>query len=191
VHGERHRRAAVELLSEAVRQADEAGDPMVMAWVRARHAEELAGLGDSSALDVIERAQALFNAGGTDHVRPWTRFVDPARMAGFTTSVYLRLGQTRLAADSIQMTLTALGTTGALSKRRALILADIAGLQLQQGAVGPGVEYANEALNLALQSESSPALHRLGNLLPQLQHWVHEPAARSLDERLRVVCARA
>jgi hypothetical protein len=100
----------------------------------------------------------------------------------------MRLHQARRAEDSIEVTLNALGTSAELSKRRALILADIANLYLQQRAPEPGVEFANEALTLALRAESSPALSRLAQLQPSLRKWRHEPAARQLDERLRVVC---
>ncbi len=160
---------------------------MAVAWLRARQAEELASLGDTTALDAIERAIAAF-ASVEKHVRPWTRFVDQARIAGYATTVYMRLHQARLAEQSIEATLNALGTSAELSKRRALILADIANLHLQQRALVPGIEFANEALTLALKAESSPALSRIVELQSSLRQWRSDPAARQLDERLRVVC---
>jgi hypothetical protein len=181
-------RTAAGMLAEAVRHAEAGGNVMAVAWLRARQAEELASLGDTAAVDTIEQAMTVFDRAG-QHERPWTRFVDRARMSGYATTVYMRLRESRLAEDSIEATLDALGTGAELAKRRALILADIANLYLQQRALEPGIEFANEALTLALRAESSPALSRLGDLQPSLRRWSNEPPARQLGERLRVVCA--
>jgi transcriptional regulator with XRE-family HTH domain len=61
-------RTAVGMLAKAVRHAEAAGYTKAVAWLRARQAEELSSLGDTSALDEIEKAMTAFDLVG-EHER--------------------------------------------------------------------------------------------------------------------------
>jgi hypothetical protein len=74
-------------------------------------------------------------------------------------------------------------------KKHSLVLADVAGVHLQQGRLEPGLHLAERSLDVVLEMQTTVGLGRLRELRPKLRSWLHEPAARNFEERLRELSA--
>lgn len=158
---------ARQLLQSARSYVDGSAFPTTLAWIDGREAEETAAAGDAvTARRLLEHGLRVYEASQPDQERTWTRFVDPARMAGFAISTYARLGMTDSALDA---TTSALGGLES-DKKRAIVLADTADVYLQQqdlAAAEAGLQLGDQALAAARETESTVAFAHLKRLRPQ------------------------
>jgi tetratricopeptide (TPR) repeat protein len=174
------------LLEQAEAFLDRAALPAAFAWIAGREAEEAAAEGDRrQAQRSLEQAQGAYETAIAAEERPWTTFMDAARMQGFAISTYARLGDT----DSALRGCEALLEAPSSGKKHSLVLADVAGVHLQQGRLEPGLHLAERSLDVVTEMQTTVGLDRLRQLRPKLRWWLHEPAARDLDERLRELSA--
>ena len=174
------------LLRQARAFLDRKALPAAFSWIAGREAEEAAAERDSrQANRSLEEAQITYEEAARGEQRPWTTFMDPARMQGFSVSTYARLGDSNRALKSCEALLAEPGG----GKKQSLVLAHLAGVHLQQGHLEPALELAERSLDVVLEMETTVGLDRLRELRPRLRPWLHEPAARHLDERLHELSA--
>jgi tetratricopeptide (TPR) repeat protein len=174
------------LLEQARAFLDPVAFPAGFAWIAGRQAEEAAAQGDArQALKSLEQAMHVYGTARLATERPWTTFLDGTRMQGFAISTYARLGDTDSALRSCEALLDGPGS----GKKHALVLADVAGVYLQQGQLEPALHLAERSVEVVLETQTTVGLDRLRLLRPGLRPWLHVPGARDMDERLEHLSA--
>jgi hypothetical protein len=173
--------ASLELLEQA-RSLIEAGTyPATYAWLSGREAEERARLGSSKpALNVLDGGLSAHSSAQADQERAWTGFMDSSRMQGFAISTYARLGELEQARQAAGDALAVLGE----QKHSAMILADIADLELRLGHLDEGLQRAGAALDIVVKTEFSVGFERLRALRHRLRGWAREPGVRQFEGQL-------
>ncbi|MGH7867439.1 MAG: hypothetical protein ACREP9_07345, partial [Candidatus Dormibacteraceae bacterium] len=180
-------RRAEHLLSQASEHVTSTSYPAISAWVEARRAEELARLGDSVALPLIERSLTHFAVSDPTVQHSWTNFFTPVRMDNFALNVYLYLGRR---SDAEPLAKRAINSPGS-AKFRPVMLADIAAVYLQTGNFEMGTEIASQAFDVACKMQSHWALGRLNNLHQLLRERAdHDQQAAQLIAQFRPFFAR-
>ena len=106
-------------------------------------------------------------------------------MQGFAISTHARLGDSQSALEGCEALLEDLGS----GKKQSLVLADVAGVHLEQGRLEPALYLAERSADVVLDTQTTVGLNRLRLLRPRLRPWLHIPAARTLDDRLRDLSA--
>jgi hypothetical protein len=174
------------LLEQARAFLDRAAFPAGFAWIAGREAEEAAAEGHARhARRTLEQAQHAYGSARPGQERSWTTFMDAGRMQGFAISTHARLGDTDSALEGCE----ALLEEGGSGKKQALVLADVAGVHLEQGRLEPGLHLAERSADVVLDTQTTVGLNRLRHLRPKLRPWLQVPAARILDDRLRDLSA--
>lgn len=154
------------------------GDNATRAWLLAREAEELAGLGDPQALIRLEQAKEAYADARPQRERAWTRFLDPGRMAAYRLSTYVSLGDGHRVIDESQAALSALSHETD-HKKIAAVHADIAAAQLRIGDLNEGITGGRLALDTAQRTESRWAFQQLAGVERALS-GKRDPSAREL-----------
>ncbi|XVV05911.1 helix-turn-helix domain-containing protein [Actinosynnema sp. CA-248983] len=157
---------AVKLLQQAEELVPGSSSPATRSWIAARHAEELARLGDDTgALRAIERAMTAFDFAQPRTERPWTSFFSASRLGSLTVSTYtiLRHVDAGAIADSLLASLSPRD-----NKVRALILADLATAAASNKDFDQAGELAEQSGRLAVKTEASLAKTRLITLASTL-----------------------
>ena len=173
--------ASLELLEEARSLIEPDTYPATYAWLSGREAEERAQLGSSKpALDVLDGGLSAHSSAQADQERAWTGFMDSSRMQGFAISTYARLGELEQARQAAGDALAVLGE----QKHSAMILADIADVELQQGHLDEGLQRAGAALDIVVKTEFSVGFDRLRALRHRLRGWAREPGVRQFEGQL-------
>ncbi len=171
---------AVPLLKRAEALAQR-GDPALPTryWAAATYAEAVSGIGDLTACqNAFERAEHVSTL--TTISPAWARF-DESRLPALQGACYVRLEQPDLAEPILQRALQQGAKT---SRRRAMILSDLALAALQQKDVEKACTYAEEVVSLAAQSSSS-FLHTLVfKIQQQLLPFASVRAVRALEQRV-------
>ncbi|MGH7883857.1 MAG: helix-turn-helix transcriptional regulator, partial [Candidatus Dormibacteraceae bacterium] len=127
---------AIDQLKQALDQAKLNSSTVTYAWLEARLAEELAGLGDDGSLSLIESNQARFRALEWGKERVWTNFLTPTRVANFQVNAYLALGRY----EEVEPLAISARQSVEYASLRPVVLADAATLRLHQGNYEEGVE---------------------------------------------------
>ncbi|MEV0161060.1 helix-turn-helix domain-containing protein [Nonomuraea fuscirosea] len=151
---------AVQNIRLAQQHLPAQGDNATRAWLLAREAEELAGLGDRQALMRLEQAREAYGQARPQRERAWTRFLDSGRMAAYRLSTYVNLGDEDRVIDEGQAALYALSHE-ADHKKIAAVHADIAAAQLRIGDLNEGITSGHRALETAQRTESRWAFQQL------------------------------
>jgi transcriptional regulator with XRE-family HTH domain/tetratricopeptide (TPR) repeat protein len=172
---------SLELLEQARSLIDPDAYPATYAWLSGREAEERAQLGSPKpALNVLDGGLSAHSSAQADQERAWTGFLDSSRMQGFAISTYGRLGQLAEARQAATDALAVLGE----QKHSAMILADIADVELQQGHLDEGLQRAEAALDVVVKTEFSVGFERLTKLRHRLRRWAGEPSVRHFEDQL-------
>lgn len=173
--------ASLELLEHARSLIEPHTYPATYAWLSGREAEERARLGSSKpALDVLDGGLSAHASAQADRERAWTGFMDTSRMQGFAISTYARLGDLEQARKAAADALAVLGA----EKHSAMILADIADVELRQGHLDEGLQRAGAALDIVVKTEFSVGFERLRGLRHRLRGWAGEPGVRQFEGQL-------
>ncbi|MCP2335023.1 XRE family transcriptional regulator [Actinomadura rupiterrae] len=142
-------------------------DPATRAWLLARHAEETSLLGDrDAALRSIREAEDVYQA-ADPNVRPWTFFLDPARFASMSLTVYSRLRReddTIKAMDDISVHL---GPATEV-KKLCVVDAELALGRYRLGDVGEAVNFARSALTATTAMGAPLGWERLDHVAAEL-----------------------
>ncbi|GAA4224832.1 hypothetical protein GCM10022254_05220 [Actinomadura meridiana] len=121
------------------------GDKATRAWLLARKGEEAALTGDrQTALESIREAEDVY-AGANNAARPWTFFLDPARFASMTLSVYSRIAEEDRAMRASQRVSAFMGPATE-TKKLCVVQADMALAYFRLGDVTEAVRYAKSSL---------------------------------------------
>jgi transcriptional regulator with XRE-family HTH domain len=176
---------ACALLAEAQRRLGTSPNPLTRAWLAAREAEEQAGRGDGrAAMAALDRAQESFDrAAPTDRV--WTGFLDRGRLDGLRVGTLIRLRRPTAAYAAASDALRAAGP--AATKKRSLLLADIAEVHLQRRDIDAACRFAADALAIVAQTDFSVGLGRVRRVRDRLAPWQASQPVRDLDEQLRAL----
>ncbi|WP_261556094.1 helix-turn-helix domain-containing protein [Frankia tisae] len=177
---------ACALLGEAQRRAATGSTVMTRAWLAAREAEEQAARGEGrAALAALDRAQDAFERGESDGDRVWTQFFDRGRLDGLKVTTYTRLRRPAAAYAAATEALRA--AAPAATKKRSLLMSDIAEVHIQRREIEAACHFAAEALSIVAQTDFSLGLARVRRTRDHLRPWQHTQAVRDLDDQLRAL----
>ncbi|MGH7883079.1 MAG: hypothetical protein ACREN8_09290, partial [Candidatus Dormibacteraceae bacterium] len=156
-------RNAEKMLAQAMEHVTPTEYPRISAWLEARRAEELASLGDTAALPLLESSFSHFT---TENPKGEVYFLSPARLDIFALNVHLHLG---CHSDAIASAKRVMASVPATSPLRPIILADVATAYLKSGNFEQGTEIAAQAYQAVATTRSKWAFSRLDNLHQLLQ----------------------
>lgn len=157
--------------------------PLQWAWLDAVDAECATRCGDPrGALATIDRAEARLREDADRSLPEWLDWFTPIRLAAFKGNTQLRAGQTRRARDTLAAALAELPALD--SKQRAVILADLAAVEVEAENPAEACRHIAAALDQLDQTWYSVAMDRVRSVRRQLNRWQDEPYARELDDRL-------
>lgn len=176
---------ACALLAEAQRRIGANASPLTRAWLAAREAEEQAARGDGrAAMAALDRAQESFDkAEASDRV--WTGFFDRGRLDGLRVTTFTRLRRPTAAYAAATDALRAAGP--AATKKRSLLLGDIADVHLARRDIDAACRFAADALAVVAQTDFSLGFARVQRVRERLVPWQSSQPVRDLDEQLRVL----
>ncbi|WP_026239199.1 helix-turn-helix domain-containing protein [Parafrankia discariae] len=178
---------ACALLAEAQRRAATGSTVMTRAWLAGREAEEQAARGEGrAALTALDRAQDAFDR-ADDGDRVWTQFFDRGRLDGIKVTTYTRLRRPAAAHAAATEALRATTTPYSGTKKRSLLLGDIAEVHIQRREIEAATQYATESLAIVAATDFSLGLTRVRRVREQLRPWQQTQAVRDLDEQLRAL----
>jgi hypothetical protein len=176
---------ACALLVEAQRRAARGGTVMTRAWLAAREAEEQAARGDGrAALAALDRAQDAFDRATPDD-RVWTAFFDRGRLDGLKVTTFAKLRRPGAATAAAAEALRAAGPSA--TKKRSLLLSDVAEVHLQRREIDAACQHAADALAIVAQTDFSLGLARVRKLREHLAPWANTQPVRDLDEQIRAL----
>jgi tetratricopeptide (TPR) repeat protein len=159
------------------------GGALLWAWLDAVDAECATRCGDlKDALALIDRAESYLR--GADHVDApeWMDWFTPIRLAAFKGNTQLKAGQNRRARDTLTAALDAL--PAADTKQRAVMLADLAAVDVASGDVQRACGRIEEALDQLSLTWYSVGMERVREVRRLLHPWRDERCVRDLDDRI-------
>lgn len=175
---------ALPLLQEAQRLSYRGDTSLVTRfWAAAVEAEAQAGAGNLPACQAaLDRAQKVVDVkmganGG------WLRF-DGFRLPEQRGACFVRLGQPDLAESALQEALVQLPT---LTRRRGMVLTDLALASLQHREVEHACAYATEVVEIAMLGSSGVLRKGLHVLRTQLEPFERTDAVKRLDRHMGVL----
>ena len=149
-------------------------------WVDAVRAQALAGLGELRACErAIAQAERVQQLEGPLHNGGWLRF-DSSRLAEERGACHLELRQPALA----EAALTTALAQGLSSRRRGIVLTDLAMVGIQRHDPSQVATYATPAVQIATETGSGVVGRRLQALRPHLAPLLTDPEMRQIDERI-------
>ncbi|ADP80376.1 helix-turn-helix domain-containing protein [Pseudofrankia inefficax] len=177
---------ACALLAEAQRRIGASASPLTRAWLAAREAEEQAARGDGrAAMAALDRAQESFDKAEPTDDRVWTGFFDRGRLDGLRVTTFTRLRRPTAAYAAAIEALRAAGP--AATKKRSLLLGDIADVHLARRDIDAACRFAADALAVVAQTDFSLGFARVQRVRERLVPWQSSQPVRDLDEQLRVL----
>ena len=173
---------AASILSAAARVARH-GDSHLSTrhWVAAVQAQAYAGLGDLHACNrALDTAYRVLDLTGPVSPGGWLRF-DGSRLAEERGTCYLILGQPDLAETALTDALD----QAVSPRRRGSLLTDLALIGIQQRDLDKLLRYAEPAIDLAEQTQSSGYVGRkLHTLRTQLEPLLRDTRVAQLNDRI-------
>lgn len=177
---------ACQLLARARRHALRGVSPVTRSWLAAREAEEQATGGNvRAAMQALDTAEAAYEGATPNADRVWTAFFDRSRLDSMRISTFVRLRQTARAREAAAGALRALGPSP--TKKRAVVLADVAEAHAQQGEVEEACRLGVDALAVVAQTDFSLGLDRLRRLSGHLDRWRGLSTVRDLNDQIRAI----
>jgi hypothetical protein len=157
--------------------------PLQWAWLDAVDAECATRCGDPrGALAIIDRAEARLRDDPDRSSPEWFDWFTPTRLAAFKGNTQLRAGQIRRARETLT---TAIAELPAIdSKQRAVMLADLAAIEVAAENLPEACHHLGSALDQLDQTWYSVAMDRIRDVRRQLHRWQDDPCVRDLDDRL-------
>ncbi len=151
-------------------------------WAAATYAEAESGVGNLKACQsAFERAQGVRDL--TRKSPAWTRF-DASRVPALQGACYVRLEQPDQAESMLEQ---ALQQSAETSRRRAMILSDLAFSAIQQKDIEKACTYADEVVTLASSSSSGFLRNNVLKIERQLTPFADVEAVRKLKKRVALL----
>jgi transcriptional regulator with XRE-family HTH domain len=170
------------LLLRQAQQVALRGDPSLVTrqWIAAVSAETYAGLGDvtacQKALDASEEVHSMRRGGNGG----WLRF-DGERLPEQRGTCFVRLRQPNLALPALY---EALSQHPDPTRRRGMVLCEMAQASLQQQNIEQACAYTHEVIEITACSSSGMLKKGLFTLRAQLEPLAYSEAVRQLDQHL-------
>lgn len=172
---------ALSPLEEAARLSAHGATPTARSWIAMMKAEALSNLSDTDGCSrTIGEAESLFAHATVGEDSLGTGFTH-STLISYKGICYLRL---RRAGDAQRALQTSLEEFSQPTRRRAIILTDLAHSYVLQEEIEQACRIANEALALAHQTKSSRAIERLHKLQRDLKPWRNTTNVQQLNEQL-------
>ena len=174
---------ARQLLRQARELAGSGAGATAHAWLAGLEAEAQARLGERGAsLDALDDAEAAFAVADPAHNRCWIEFFDRGRLEGLKVSSFVHLRLPDDAEQASRRALAALNPTA--TKKRSIVLADLATAYLQRRELDESCRLACESLAIIAETESRVGLERVEALRRRIEPWRDSRSVKLLDERL-------
>jgi tetratricopeptide (TPR) repeat protein len=179
--------AALSFLQQAYSLAENTTTGKSKSWIVMMQAEALSHLQrKNECLAVLDKTVQVFDQDRsvTGEDNRWTGFNQPTRV-GYAGICYLRLD---LPEDAQPMLYTALEALPAgPTRRRSIILGDIATTYMQEREIEEACKVATQALSYAAQTKSARALHHLRRFQREINRFRKVSAVRKFNEHMRIV----
>jgi transcriptional regulator with XRE-family HTH domain len=157
--------------------------PLMLAWLDAVEAECATRCGDlKDALRLIDRAESHLNGGDPGLLPDWMDWFTPVRLAAFKGNTLLTAGQARRARAVLADALSALPSAD--TKQRAVMLADLAAVDVASDDVDEACRHLGEALDQLGLTWYSAAMERVREVRRLLHPWRDSALVRDLDDRI-------
>jgi tetratricopeptide (TPR) repeat protein len=180
-----HGSKAVSLLEKGRALLPKDAPPTIEARMGTYEANVYARAGDRPmALAALARVDAASERIGRDEEMFWPLVFpfDSARLERERGACATRLGISEIALSALRTGLSAIGS--APTKRRAVVLCDLAESYTRTGEIEEACRHALEALAIGLQMDSYRILQRVGGIRRALTPWKDAPAVAELEDRL-------
>ncbi|MFC9974265.1 hypothetical protein ACFVH6_25515 [Spirillospora sp. NPDC127200] len=159
-------------------------DAATRAWLLARLGEESALAGDKkSALQAIREAERVYEEADIKR-RPWTCFLDPARFASMTLSVYSRIKEENRAVGASERVTTFLGPAPE-TKKLCVVQADMALAMFRLGDEAEAVRFARQSLDATVAMAAPLGWDRLDQVVEEFA-GSKAPATRGFSQEYAV-----
>ncbi|WP_207923743.1 transcriptional regulator [Actinomadura bangladeshensis] len=154
-----------------------------LAWLDAVEAECETRCGHpSEALRLINHAEHLLSESTGQPAPDWFNWFSPISLASFKGDTQLKAGQPAQAKATLLGVLEAIGDTNA--KQRAVILGDLAAVEVAQRDPEAACSYAEQALDQLAVTWYATGMDRVHTVRRALQPWADTECVRRLDDRL-------
>jgi len=184
---------SLPLLKEAYTLAENSTTEQTKAWIAMMEAEALARIaGKKEAClstlkkveDVFYEENAVIEEAPNKDDRKWTGFNQPT-LIGYKGTCFLHLRQPEEARSMLLITLDTLppGPT----RRRSLVLTDLASFYVQSQEIEEACNTATQALVYTAQSKSPRSLQRLRHFQKTLQPWRDLACVRRFANTMKVL----
>ena len=176
---------AVRLVERGKSLLPSAAPPTIQARMATYEANAYSSLGDSQqALSALGRADAASEQIQPDGEMFWPLVFpfDEGRQARERGACATRLKQPDVALPALAEGLGSLGSGP--SKRRALVLSDLAATYVLTAEIEEACVAAGEAFDVGIQLQSDRVLKRVARIRRELRPWKDTKAVRELDERI-------
>lgn len=154
-----------------------------LAWIDAVEAECDTRCGHPmDALSVIARAEAALAAGAENRSPEWFTWFSVARLAAFKGHTQLIAGRHSQARDSLIAALESMEPGE--SKQRAVVLADLAAVEVSSDRFEEGCKRLHEALDQLAITWYATGMERIRKVREALQPWADSEEVQAIDDRL-------
>lgn len=180
---------ALPILQESVSLAANTTTGKTKSWIAMMEAEALSNLKRKDAcFAALERTEAVFDQGESliEEDKHWTGFTY-STMVGYKGICYTHL---RLPYEAQSMLRIALDTLPlGPTRRRSLILTDLATTYVQQKEIEEACKIASQALLCAAQTKSTRALNKLWNFQKTLTEWKNVACVKQFNKYITLTKA--
>lgn len=184
---------ALPLLKEAYKLADGSATGQTKAWIAMMEAEALARIEgkEEACLSTLKKVDDVFHEEGIEREeapnkddRKWTGFNQPT-LIGYKGTCFLHIHQPEEARSMLLVTLDTLppGPT----RRRSLVLADLALSYVHSQEIEEACRTATQALVYTAQSKSPRSLQRLRQFQQTLQPWRNLACVRRFTNAMKIL----
>jgi tetratricopeptide (TPR) repeat protein len=172
---------ALPFLKEAMRLANRGNASLpTRYWAAGVEAEAEAGVHDLAACQrALDRAQGV--QGIKEPGPAWTRF-DASRLPALQGACYVRLEQPGLALPTLQ---SAIGQFTKPSRRRGMVLTDLATAVQQQGEIEQACTYLQGVMDIVSLGASEFLREGVVKTRQRLEPFARSSAVMTLDKRMR------
>jgi transcriptional regulator with XRE-family HTH domain len=175
---------ALDYLQGAARHVEKQPHFGVASWLHAIESEMQTNAASSkAALIAVDRArEALNRPGALGGELPWFDYYNATRLAGFAGYATLRAGRLGDAREALTGAVAEMPRTAV--KQRAVILVDLATVELQGGDLDRACALAGDAADQLHQAGYATGAGRLHEFRAAVDGWKDSAPVRALDEQL-------
>lgn len=184
---------ALPLLRAAYTLAEKSTTGVTKAWVAMMEAEALSRIEgkEKECLSALQKVEDIFHTEDENKEivpsqddRKWTGFNHPT-LIGYKGACFLHLRQPEEARSMLLATLEQLAPGP--TRRRSLILTDLALSYIQNQEIEEACNIATQALIITAQAKSLRSLQRLQNFQKMLRPWRNLACVRRLHNSMKIV----